>query len=106
MKHIYPIKSLFIILVLFTAPTLLRSQESANKDFLRDFKNADMYYYYDENYLKAASLYEPLVKAYPDNYNLAAKLGICYLNLDGKKVEALNLLEESVRRHCIQGKGV
>lgn len=95
MKHIYPIKSLFIILVLFTAPPLLRSQESTNKDFLRDFKNADMYYYYDENYLKAASMYEPLVKAYPDNYNLAAKLGICYLNLDGKNVEALNLLKKA-----------
>ncbi len=95
MKHIYPTKSLFIILVLVTAPTLLRSQGSANKEFLRDFKNADMYYYYDENYLKAASLYEPLVKAYPDNYNLAAKLGICYLNLDGKKTDALNLLKKA-----------
>ncbi len=88
-------KSLFIILVLATAPTLLRSQGSPNKEFLRDFKNADMYYYYDENYLKAASLYEPLVKAYPDNYNLAAKLGICYLNLDGKRTDALNLLKKA-----------
>ena len=29
---------------------------------------------------------------YPDNSNLAAKLGICYLNIDGKKAEALKLL--------------
>jgi outer membrane protein OmpA-like peptidoglycan-associated protein len=93
MKHIYPIKKLFIILFLFAGPALLYAQESAN--FLKAFKNADMYYYYDENYLKAASLYEPLVKAYPDNYNLAAKLGICYLNLDGKNEDALALLKKA-----------
>ena len=65
-----------------------------------------MYYYYDENYLKAASLYEPLVKAYPDNYNLAAKLGICYLNLDGKKVEALSLLKKASEGIVFRRKGI
>jgi tetratricopeptide (TPR) repeat protein len=95
MKHIYIIKKVFIFSVLFTGLTSLCAQEAAQKDFKRAFQNADMYYYYDENYLKAASLYEPLVKAHPDNYNLAAKLGICYLNLDGKKEEALKLLKKA-----------
>jgi len=33
-----------------------------------------------------------LLKIYPDNSNFCAKLGICCLNLDGKKPEALRLL--------------
>jgi outer membrane protein OmpA-like peptidoglycan-associated protein len=95
MKHIYSIKKVFIFSVLFTGLASLCAQEAAQKDFKRAFQNADIYYYYDENYLKAASLYEPLVKAHPDNYNLAAKLGICYLNLDGKKEQALELLKKA-----------
>jgi outer membrane protein OmpA-like peptidoglycan-associated protein len=95
MKHIYPITKVFIFSVLLTGFASLCAQETAQKDYKRAFLNADMYYYYDENYLKAASLYEPLVKAHPENYNLAAKLGICYLNLDGKKEEALELLKKA-----------
>jgi outer membrane protein OmpA-like peptidoglycan-associated protein len=95
MKHIYLIKKVFIFSVLLTGFASLCAQETAQKEFKRAFQNADMYYYYDENYLKAASLYEPLVKDHPDNYNLAAKLGICYLNLDGKKEEALVLLKKA-----------
>ena len=95
MKHLYPVKKLFILAVLLTGLRPLYAQETALKDFQKAFRNADMYYYYDENYLKAASLYEPLLKSNPDNYNLAAKLGICYLNLDGKKEEALALLKKA-----------
>jgi outer membrane protein OmpA-like peptidoglycan-associated protein len=95
MKHIYLIKKVFIFSVLLTGFASLCAQETAQKEFKKAFQNADMYYYYDENYLKAASLYEPLVKDHPDNYNLAAKLGICYLNLDGKKEEALVLLKKA-----------
>ena len=95
MKHIYPIKKVFIFSVLLIGFASLCAQETAQKEFKRAFQNADMYYYYDENYLKAAILYEPLVKDHPDNYNLAAKLGICYLNLDGKREKALELLKKA-----------
>jgi outer membrane protein OmpA-like peptidoglycan-associated protein len=95
MKHIYPIKKVFIFSVLLIGFASLCAQETAQKEFKRAFQNADMYYYYDENYLKAANLYEPLVKDHPDNYNLAAKLGICYLNLDGKREKALELLKKA-----------
>lgn len=95
MKSIYPPKKVIVISLLLTGLTTLWSQEAERQDFQKAFKNADMYYYYDENYLKAASLYEPLVRAYPDNFNLAAKLGICYLNLDGRKEEALGLLQKA-----------
>ena len=95
MKHIYFTKKVFIFSVLLTGFASSGAQDAARKDFQKAFQNADIYFYYDENYLKAASLYEPLVKDHPDNYNLAAKLGICYLNLDGRKEEALSLLRKA-----------
>jgi outer membrane protein OmpA-like peptidoglycan-associated protein/tetratricopeptide (TPR) repeat protein len=84
-----------ILLILFITDcfTPLLSQESQKKEYNRAFQEADISYYYDEDYEKAASLYEPLVQSYPDNANLAAKLGICYLNMDGKASEALSLLK-------------
>jgi len=95
MKHIYLFKRVLIFSVLLTGFAAIYAQETERKEFQRAFQDADTYYYYDENYLKAASMYEPLVKANPDNYNLAAKLGICYLNLDGKEPEALKLLKKA-----------
>lgn len=70
----------------------LDGQDAVNRDLQRAMQNADSYFYYDEDYEKAAALYEPLLKDNPGNHNLAAKLGICYLNIDGKKGDALRLL--------------
>ncbi|MDI9554055.1 MAG: OmpA family protein [Bacteroidota bacterium] len=95
MKHFYPVKKYIVIAVLLSGFAALSAQQMSLREFQRAFKNADMYYLYDENYYKAASLYEPLLKQYPDNYNLAAKLGICYLNLEGKNNEALALLKKA-----------
>jgi hypothetical protein len=66
------------------------SQINSKREFIKAVQEADIYYYYDINYEKAAGLYEKLFEVYPDNANLAAKLGICYLNVDGKKADALN----------------
>jgi outer membrane protein OmpA-like peptidoglycan-associated protein len=74
--------------------------QEADKEFTREFHNADNYFYYDENYEMAASLYEPLYKAHPDNCNLAAKLGICYLNIDDRKTEALDLLKKASKNYA------
>jgi len=73
--------------------TPLFSQDLSKKEFIRAVQEADISYYYDEDYVKAASLYEPLLKTHPDNSSLQAKLGICYLNIDGKNMEALKLLK-------------
>ena len=95
MKHFYPIKRLSAFLILVSGFVSLSAQETDKREFQKAFQNADMYYYYDENYLKAANMYEPLLENNPDNFNLAAKLGICYLNLDGKDAEALKLLKKA-----------
>ncbi|MCX6333191.1 MAG: tetratricopeptide repeat protein [Bacteroidia bacterium] len=85
-------KLAFSVIFLTSCISSILSQESSKRDLIRAVQEADISYYYDEDFAKAASLYEPLVKAYPDNENLAAKLGICCLNIDGRKKEALELL--------------
>lgn len=91
------IRKIFILSFLslcFSCSSLL-SQTLSNKEFLRAVQDADLFYYFNEDYEKAASLYEVLFKNYPDNSNITAKLGICYLNIDGKKADALKLLEKA-----------
>jgi outer membrane protein OmpA-like peptidoglycan-associated protein/tetratricopeptide (TPR) repeat protein len=88
------IKSTIIFLLLFCF-TPLFSQVLTKKQFNKAVEEADISYYYELNYEKAAGKYESLLKSYPDNSNLSAKLGICYLNIDGKKAEAMKLLEKA-----------
>ncbi len=95
MKQFYPLNRICVIALLISGFSSVSGQVTDRREFLRAFREADAFYYYDQNYLKAASLYEPLVKANPDNCNLAAKLGICYLNLDGRNTDALNLLRKA-----------
>lgn len=87
-------KSIIISLLLLCLYPL-SSQVAYKKDFIKSVKDADAFFYYDEDYENAASLYEKLVILYPDNFNLKAKLGICYLNIDGKKIDALKLLTKA-----------
>lgn len=77
-------------LVFFFIP--LNSQVLPKKALIKAVQDADIYYYYDQNYEKAAEEYKSILEMYPDNNNISAKLGICYLNLDGRKPEALRLL--------------
>jgi outer membrane protein OmpA-like peptidoglycan-associated protein/tetratricopeptide (TPR) repeat protein len=81
-----------VFVFLFFCSLPLFSQSVPKKAFIKAVQEADIFYYYDQNYDKASNLYESLLKTYPDNSNLLAKLGICYLNIDGKNPDALNLL--------------
>jgi outer membrane protein OmpA-like peptidoglycan-associated protein/tetratricopeptide (TPR) repeat protein len=90
-----PLSGVILIVLLTSYFNTLISQELTRKDIIRTVQNADIFFYYDENYEKAAKIYETLNKAYPDNANFAAKLGICYLNIDGRYHEALRLLKSA-----------
>ena len=68
------------------------AQVQTRKEFLKAIEQADVLYYYEQNYDQAAALYEKLLTDYPGNANLSAKLGICYLNIDGKNPDALKML--------------
>ncbi len=95
MKRPDPILKILLFVILTACSFQLKAQQYDDKEFLRAFRNADMYYYYDANYILAASLYEPLLRSYPGHHNLAAKLGICYLNLEERKADALKLLQKA-----------
>jgi outer membrane protein OmpA-like peptidoglycan-associated protein len=94
------IKKILIITLLFYTCFILHSQ-TLTKEFLRSVQEADQYYYFNEDFELAASLYKPLYEKYPDNCNLASKLGICYLSIDGKRSEALRLLKIASRNIVI-----
>jgi hypothetical protein len=78
-----------ILSLLFFYLLPLFSQVLSKKGLIKAVHEADIFYYYDQNYEKASALYESLLKSYPENSNFSAKLGICYLILDGKKPDAL-----------------
>ena len=102
MKTVF--RKITIISLLFFCLLPLKSQAPAKKALIKAVQEADIYYYYDQNYEKASELYNALLVKYPGNANLTAKLGICYLNLDGKKGEALNLLSKAVKNVVLQDK--
>ena len=84
----------FLTVFIFVLSNLiLSSQALIKKEFIKAVLEADNYFYFEQDYEKAASLYQPLVNAHPGHLNLAAKLGMCYLNIDGKKSDALRYLK-------------
>jgi tetratricopeptide (TPR) repeat protein len=88
---------IFIFFLLLFYPSHLISQTLSKKEFIKAVRDADISYYYDEDYEKAARMYESLINTYPDNSNITAKLGICYLNIDGRKADALKLLVKAAQ---------
>ena len=93
MKTVFRKTLILFLLFLFFLP--LFSQVLTKKGFIKAVQEADIFYYYDQNYEKAAELYQSLLNNSPDNSNLCAKLGICDLNLDGKAADALKLLSKA-----------
>ena len=85
---------LYLLFILLLPSTLL-PQSIENKDYIRLVQEADQFFYFAEDYESAAQAFKRLLDQYPDNCNLKAKLGICYLNVDGKSLEALRLLQEA-----------
>jgi outer membrane protein OmpA-like peptidoglycan-associated protein len=91
------LRKILLLSLLFFSSFPLFSQVLSQKQFIKAVKDADIFYYYDEDYEKAASLYESLLNIFPDNLNISAKLGNCYLNIDGKKADAMRLLTKAVK---------
>ena len=89
MKPLFRKIAIVSLLLLSIFP--LYSQLTRN-EFVSSVQDADKVFYFNEDYEKAASMYLDLHDLYPNNYNLSAKLGICYLNIPGKNSEALENL--------------
>jgi len=68
-----------------------------NKDFKQLFKEADYFFFSEQNYEQAAPLFLLLLDMDPDNANLNYKLGVCYLNIPGQKGKSISFLEKAVK---------
>jgi|WetSurMetagenome_2_1015567.scaffolds.fasta_scaffold63863_2 hypothetical protein len=80
--------SLFIVSMAFCLS--LYSQN--NKMFQETFLEAE-YFFMNEDYTDALSYYMQLYEKLPDNSNLAYRIGVCYLNIPGKKNLSVDYLE-------------
>ncbi len=58
-------KVVFSVFFLFAGILTAFPQDPAKKDLAKSVVEADRSFYYDKNYVKAASLYEPLVNPIP-----------------------------------------
>jgi len=68
-----------------------------NKDFQDTFLEAE-YFFMNEEYSDAITYYLQLYEKLPDNANLAYRIGVCYLNIQGKKDFSVEYLEKASKQ--------
>ncbi len=84
---------LCLLLVLFATSNIF--SQSSRKD--QDQFLEGEYFMLFEDYADALPYYLQLYKKYPDNLNLAHKIGLCYLNIYGQKKNSLEYLEKAAK---------
>lgn len=86
-----------IISVAILAVMALTAAEAQDMRKLQEtFIEAEYFLLYEE-YNDALIYYLELHEALPDNYNLAYRIGICYLNIPGRKAMAIEYLEKAAK---------
>jgi hypothetical protein len=86
-------KTTFILVTAFIAISLC-AQET--KQLQSTFLEAE-YFFMNEDYSDAINYYLQIYSELPDNANIAFRIGVCYLNLPGKKESSLKYLETAVK---------
>jgi len=74
----------------------ISSYPQNNKNLQDSFLEAE-YFFLAEDYSDALTYYLQLYEKIPDNYNLAYRIGVCYLNISGKKNLSVNYLETATK---------
>ena len=82
---------LFITIIFVVS---IHAQE--NKSLQEKFLEAE-YFFMNEDYPDAITFYMQLYEKLPDNSNLAHRIGVCYLNIPGKKNLSVDYLETASR---------
>jgi tetratricopeptide (TPR) repeat protein len=82
------------LLFAYVSFSALFSQETS--ELQEKFLEAE-YFLMNEDYQDALGLYQQLYEQLPDNANLAHSIGICYLNIEGKKNQSVPFLEAAVK---------
>ncbi|HEX2921374.1 MAG TPA: tetratricopeptide repeat protein [Bacteroidales bacterium] len=83
--------SLFLIILLFSSHSYSQEDNATQQDI---FLEAE-YFLLNEDYTEALNLYLQLYEKLPENANLSHCIGICYLNIQGKKDKAIDYLERA-----------
>jgi tetratricopeptide (TPR) repeat protein len=85
-----------IVCLIVTLLGIIPGYSQENKDLQEKFLEAE-YFLMNEDYPDALNLYLQLYEKLPDNANLAHSIGICYLNINGRKNLAVGYLEAATR---------
>src|SRR5659263_48601 len=80
------------VCLLFTIVFLIPAYSQENKELQDSFLEAE-YFLMNEAYSDALGYYLQLYEKLPDNSNLAYRIGVCYLNIPGKKNLSVDYLE-------------
>lgn len=87
-------KAIVCLIVTLFGLSSVFSQE--NKELQEKFLEAE-YFLLNEDYQDALNLYLQLYEKLPDNANIAHSIGICYLNIQGKKNLSIDYLETAIK---------
>ncbi len=85
-----------VVCLLFTLVLLVPVRAQEDKDLQDSFLEAE-YFLLNESYPDALSYYLQLYEKMPDNANLAYRIGVCYLNIPGKKNLSIEYLEAATK---------
>jgi tetratricopeptide (TPR) repeat protein len=88
-------KRLALLLMIFTAGTIARSQD--NIRLQEAFYEAE-YFLMRGDYADALQYYQGIYAAMPDNASIAFRMGLCYLNIEGSKNLAIEYLEKASQK--------
>jgi tetratricopeptide (TPR) repeat protein len=87
------------VLIIFSYPVIAQD----NKDLQDTFLEAE-YFFMNEEYSDAINYYLQLYEKLPENNNLAYCIGICYLNISGKKDLSVKYLETASQNMSVKYK--
>jgi len=85
--------TIFLLLILFVTGTLCSQSYRKDQEL---FLEAE-YFLLFEDYSDALPYYLQLYKTYPENHNIAFRIGLCYLNIPGQKNLSVEYLEKAAR---------
>jgi hypothetical protein len=85
-----------IVSLFFTIVLIIPVYAQENKELQDSFLEAE-YFLMNEAYTDALTIYLQLYEKLPDNSNLAYCIGVCYLNIPGKKNLSIGYLENAAK---------
>jgi hypothetical protein len=85
-------RNIVILIIIAFFPLSLISQDI--KSYQGTFNEAE-YFFMNGDYSDALSYYLPIDEKFPENANIEYRIGVCYLNINGKKNLSISYLESA-----------